>query len=152
MGLAQFHKIEQIINEKRRVAHTYNRYLSSIEGLQLPCEADWARNVYWMYAIVVKDEFGMSRDELMSWLRDDGIDTRTFFCPMNQQPCLQSRPDFREVACPVADRLWETGLYLPSTYTLTEETLAGIADSVQRAGSQARKASASVQHSSQHQL
>lgn len=148
MGLAQFHKIEQIIEEKRRVAHTYNRYLANTEGLQLPAEAEWARNVYWMYAIVVREEFGMSRDELMQWLRDDGIDTRTFFCPMNQQPCLESRPGFRAVACPVADRLWETGLYLPSTYTLTEETLKQIAGSVERASLQRgrNEASASAKH------
>ena len=133
MGLVQLHKIEQIIAEKRRVAHTYNRYLSDIPGVQLPAEAEWARNVYWMYAIVIHPEFEISRDALMEHLQDSGIETRTFFCPMNQQPCLQSRPDFREVPCPVADRLWETGLYLPSTYSLPEETIKKIADSIRQA-------------------
>jgi perosamine synthetase len=133
MGLVQLQKIEQIIAEKRRVAHTYNRYLSDIPGVQLPAEAEWARNVYWMYAIVIHPEFGMGRDALMEHLQDSGIETRTFFCPMNQQPCLQSRPDFREVPCPVADRLWETGLYLPSTYSLPEETIKKIADSIRQA-------------------
>jgi perosamine synthetase len=133
MGLAQFNKIETIIAEKRRVAHSYDRHLAGISGLQLPVEQEWARNVYWMYAVVVKSEFGISRDQLMERLRADQIDTRTFFCPMNLQPCLQSRPDFREVACPVADRLWETGLYLPSTYTLSEETIQTIARTIERA-------------------
>ena len=133
MGLVQLHKIEQIIAEKRRVAHTYNRYLSDIPGVQLPAEAEWARNVYWMYAIVIHPEFEISRDALMEHLQDSGIETRTFFCPMNQQPCLQSCPDFREVPCPVADRLWETGLYLPSTYSLPEETIKKIADSIRQA-------------------
>ncbi|MEK6334519.1 MAG: DegT/DnrJ/EryC1/StrS family aminotransferase [Acidobacteriota bacterium] len=140
MGLAQFRKIEKIISEKRRVAKTYHDLLSGIEGLQLPYEADWARNVYWMYAVTVQPEFGMSRDELMSWLSKDGIDTRTFFCPMNQQPCLRSREGFREVPCPVADRLWETGLYLPSTFTLSEETLTKIAGSIRMAFSHGRHA------------
>ena len=133
MGLVQLRKIEQIIEEKRRIAHTYNRYLSDVPGLQLPAEAPWARNVYWMYAMVVKPEFGLRRHELIRWLTADGIDTRTFFCPMNQQPCLQKIPDFRAVPCPVADRLWETGLYLPSTYTLTEDQIRMIADSIRRA-------------------
>jgi perosamine synthetase len=140
MGLAQFRKIEKIISEKRRVAKTYHDLLAGVAGLQLPHEADWARNVYWMYAVVVHPEFGMSRDELMKWLSNDGIDTRTFFCPMNQQPCLRSREGFREVHCPVADRLWETGLYLPSTYTLSQETLTKIAGSIRGAFSQGRHA------------
>jgi perosamine synthetase len=142
MGLAQFRKIEKIIEEKRRVAHTYNHYLSVIPGLQLPAELEWARNIYWMYGVVVDPESGVSRDQLMQSLHADGIDTRTFFCPMNQQPCLQSITDFRAEACPVADRLWETGLYLPSTYTLSENVIKFVADSVSRAFSQVREASA----------
>ena len=130
MGSAQFRKLDSILTEKRRVAHTYNRYLKGIDGLQLPYEAEWARNVYWMYAIVVNREFGLSRDELMTTLANAGIDTRTFFCPMNQQPCLQTIEGFREVPCPVADQLWENGLYLPTTYSLPDETIRHIADTI----------------------
>lgn len=144
MGSAQFAKIENILSEKRRVAHTYNNFLSDIEGLQRPHEADWAKNVYWMYAVVVHPEFGISRDELMSQLRGANIDTRTFFCPMNQQPCLQSLPDFRAVPCPVADGLWENGLYLPSTYSLSEQVIKQIADVVRSASASRKQASSSL--------
>jgi perosamine synthetase len=133
MGVTQLRKIESIIEEKRRVAHTYNRYLNNIPGLQLPVELEWARNVYWMYAIAVKPDFGPTRDQLARGLAEAGIETRTFFCPMNQQPCLQSQPGFRDIPCPVADRLWQTGLYLPSTHTLSEEKIQGIAASIRRA-------------------
>jgi perosamine synthetase len=141
MGLAQFNKIEQIISKKRHLAQTYNRYLSDVPGLRLPVEAEWARNVYWMYALVVQPEFGITRDQLMEQLRVNGIDTRTFFCPMNQQPCLQSRPGFRDVPCQVADRLWETGLYLPSSYTLADDTLLRIADKIRQASRREHPAS-----------
>lgn len=141
MGLAQFAKIDHIVKEKRRVAHTYNKFLADIDGLQLPYEADWAYNVYWMYAVVVHPEFGISRDELMTSLRAADVDSRTFFCPMNQQPCLQSRPGFREVPCPVADKLWETGLYLPSTYSLSEQTIKQVADAIRSASLGQKKAS-----------
>jgi perosamine synthetase len=142
MGLAQFRKIDQIVEAKRRLAHTYNQHLAGIPGLQLPFEAEWARNVYWMYAVVVQTEFGISRDQLMQRLSSDGIDTRTFFCPMNQQPCLESIPEFRATPCPVADQLWESGLYLPSTYTLPEETIKVVADSVRHASGRVRETSA----------
>lgn len=133
MGLAQFHKIEHIIKEKRRVAHTYNKYLADIPGLQLPFEADWAHNVYWMYALTVKSDFGITRDRLMESLRENGIDTRTFFCPMNIQPCLQSLPGSHSIPCPVAEKIWETGLYLPSSYNLAEETIVAIANKIRSA-------------------
>ncbi len=130
MGLAQLHKIDAIISEKRRVAQTYNRYLHDVPGLQLPAELPWAFNVYWMYALVVQPEFGPSRDQLAAALHAHDIETRTFFCPMNQQPFLRSSPGFADIPCPVADRLWERGLYLPSTHTLSEETIRMIADCV----------------------
>ena len=130
MGVAQLNKIEQIISEKRRVAQTYNRYLNDNPGLQLPVELDWARNVYWMYALTVKSDFGLSRDQLISKLAEAGIETRTFFCPMNQQPCLQDIPGFRADPLPIADSLWTSGLYLPSTHTLTEQQIHHIADTI----------------------
>jgi len=131
MGLAQAEKIEAIIADKRRVAALYNKALAGIDGLQLPVEKEWARNVYWMYGVVVRPEFGMSRDALCDALRENGIDTRTFFCPMNQQPCLQEIGGFREIPCPVADDLWDGGFYLPSSTDLTEETITYIAHAIQ---------------------
>ncbi|MEX1248238.1 MAG: DegT/DnrJ/EryC1/StrS family aminotransferase [Anaerolineales bacterium] len=133
LGLAQFRKIDKIVGEKRRVAHSYNRKLKDVPGLQLPAELDWAKNVYWMYGIAVQPEFGISRDKLTEALAERGIQTRTFFCPMNQQPVLRKMPGFREVACPVADSLWETGLYLPSTWNLDEEKITFIADAIRQA-------------------
>ena len=139
MGVAQLAKIETILLEKRRVAHTYNRFLSDVQGLQLPYEADWARNVYWMYAVVVQPEFGISRNELMDLLQAADIDTRTFFCPMNQQPCLLSLPHFRPIPCPIADRLWDNGLYLPSTYSLSEEVIEHVAGAIKAASGSQKK-------------
>jgi perosamine synthetase len=132
MGVTQLQKIESIIDEKRRVAHTYNAYLNDIPGLQLPVEMDWARNVYWMYAIVVKPDLGLTRDQLARNLAEAGIETRTFFCPMNQQPCLQKIPGFQAGPLPVSDELWTTGLYLPSSHTLTGEQIHYISDVIHR--------------------
>ncbi|MQC26250.1 MAG: DegT/DnrJ/EryC1/StrS family aminotransferase [Chloroflexi bacterium] len=133
LGLSQFHKIERIIENKRRVAHAYIKNLKDIPGLQLPVELDWARNIYWMVGLVVHPEFGLSRDALTAALEAEGIQTRTFFCPMNQQPVLEAQPGYKAVLAPVADRLWETGLYLPSTWTLDENTIAHICDAIRRA-------------------
>lgn len=130
MGLAQLEKIEQVIEQKRALARRYHERLSSVHGLKLPVEASWARNVYWMYAVVITPEFGITRDALTARLAAQGIETRTFFCPMNQQPCLKEIPGFRDVLCPVADALWRTGFYLPSTYTLTDDELDQIRDAI----------------------
>ena len=130
MGLAQLQKIDSIINKKRWVAHTYNALLADVSGLQLPYEAPDVKNVYWMYAIVLTADAKISRDQLMASLADDGIETRTFFCPMNLQPCLESMEGYRQIDCPVAESLWQTGLYLPSSTRLNEQQLQFIAEKI----------------------
>ena len=129
MGRAQLRKIDEIVERKRELAARYNELLDS-PGIRTPGEADWAKNVYWMYSIVLTDEFPLSRDELMEELKTKEIESRTHFCPMNMQPFLQSQPGFREIDCPVAEGLWSNGMYLPSAITLTDEEISTVADAI----------------------
>jgi len=137
MGVKQCEKLESVIERKRLMAAAYSQNLAGIQGLQLPVARDWARHVYWMYGLLVKPAFGISRDALMQALLRRGIDSRTFFCPMNMQPCFQEIPGFRAIPCPVAERLWEQGLYLPSSQTLSQAEIVEISAairSIQREG------------------
>jgi perosamine synthetase len=126
IGLAQLERIEEIIETKRAIAHKYNEQLVKVRGLRLPVEKDYARNIYWMYGIVVEPEFGMTRDDLARALHERKIDTRTFFCPLNIQPVYQKRNAVWPLPCPEAGRLWERGLYLPSGCALTDEQIGTI--------------------------
>jgi perosamine synthetase len=133
LGLSQLKRIEQTIARKRELASWYSEELNGVRGLQLPSEDAGTRNVYWMYAISVQPGFGCSRDELMRNLAEKGIETRTFFCPMNQQPFLKRMSGWRDIAYPVADSLWQTGLYLPSSLSLTRAQVREICDTIKQA-------------------
>ena len=128
IGLAQFERIDELAEMRRRNAHLYNKYLKDIEGITLPVEKEWAKNVYWMYSILVEDEFGMSRDRLMKELEKKGIETRTFFIPMHEQPVFQNRGLFNGERYPVAEELSRKGVYLPSSSGLKEEEIRYISD------------------------
>jgi perosamine synthetase len=130
LGRAQLRKIESIIEQKRRVAHAYTSQLAEVDGIKTPVELEWARNVFWMYAIEVTDEYPLTRDELAGRLAEAGIESRTFFCPLSMQPFLRRQPGYRHVPCPVAERLWKTGLYLPSSITLSDEQIATIVERI----------------------
>jgi perosamine synthetase len=133
LGLAQMQRIDDIVKKKRRVAHLYDARLGDLAQLQLPCEKEWARSVYWMYGVVIREAAGLDRTSLMERLRDAGIETRTFFCPMGLQPFLRAQQGFRDVPCPVAAGLWDRGFYLPSSPLLTEETVDYICAAVRKA-------------------
>jgi len=84
---------------------------------------DWAKNVYWMYSILVEGEFGISRDELIEKLKEREIETRTFFIPMNLQPVFKKMGLFERERYPIAEELSQKGLYLPSGIGLKEEEI-----------------------------
>ncbi len=87
VGLAQMEQIDSFVAARRRNAAEYTRRLATIPGIRTPEEAPWAKNVYWMYGIMVDEtQYGMNRDALRVVLADHGIETRTFFIPMHCQP------------------------------------------------------------------
>jgi len=124
IGLAQLERIDELIEKRIRAARLYNSLLGGIAGLTLPPEAKWVKNVYWMYTIMVGDDFGMGRDGLKEGLRKNGIDTRFTFSPMHRQPCFENLGlSGRDGEFPVAEDLSSRGLYLPSGPTLKEEQI-----------------------------
>lgn len=113
VGLAQLERIDDFVAMRRKNAYFYNDLLKDIVGIRLPVEKPWAKNVYWMYSVVVEPEFGLSRDELMLELAHKGVDTRAFFVPMNRQPVFADMNLFLGEGYPIAEGLSKTGLYLP---------------------------------------
>lgn len=130
IGLAQFERMDELAEMRRRNAHLYNECLKDIKGIKLPPEKEWAKNVYWMYSILIEDEFGMSRDKLMKELEKKGIETRTFFIPMHKQPVFQNMGLFKGENYPVAVELARRGMYLPSSSGLKEEEISYVCNAI----------------------
>jgi perosamine synthetase len=127
LGLGQMERIEAILQKKRDIARWYREGLADVPGLTLSPEAEWAETVYWMYSILVGEEFGMGRDDLMAALREAGIDTRPFFYPIHTMP-----PYDRGERLPVAEDLAARGINLPSGLSLTEEQVRYICGTIRR--------------------
>jgi perosamine synthetase len=130
IGLAQFERIHELIEMRRRNAQLYNEFLENTNGIRLPIEKEWAKNVYWMYSILVEPEFGVSRDEVMIELEKKGIETRSFFIPMNKQPVFRNMHLFEGESYPVAEGLSKRGMYLPSSSGLKPDEISYICNSI----------------------
>ena len=134
IGVAQLKKIDEHIRRKRDIAALYNSLLKSVPAVTLPPERPWAKNVYWMYSILIEDGFGMIRDEVMARLADRGIETRALFIPMNQQPVFLKMGWGGDGCCPVAEELSKKGLYLPSGVGLTREQIGYVVGAIKEIG------------------
>lgn len=122
MAVSQMKRINSIVNVKRQIATWYKKYLNDLDGITLPVEKSYAKNIYWMYGIVIDPAlFGRTREQVMEKLGELGVDSRAFFIPMNTQPVFRKMGLFKGVSCPIAENLGANGLYLPSGYNLTEK-------------------------------
>jgi perosamine synthetase len=131
IGLAQVEQLDALVKQRRRNAALYNELLMGVPGIILPPEAPNVESVFWMYSILVGDEFGMTRDQLRWFLADKGIETRTFFIPMHFQPIYYAT--YKGQRFPVAEDLCRRGLYLPSSSSLSEEEICYVAEAVKEA-------------------
>lgn len=132
VGMAQLEQADKFVEARRGNAVLYNRYLSDIQGLRLPIEKKWAKNVYWMYGVLVDDRFGVGRDKLMELLAKEGVGTRAFFEPMNHQPVFRKMGLFKRERYPVAEDWGKRGLYLPSGSGLTEDKIKYICEKIKK--------------------
>lgn len=127
IGLAQLEYIDEMLTIRQRNATLYNERLAEVPGLTLPPEAEWAENVYWMYSVLVAEDFGLSRNELRQALRAAGIDTRPFFYPVHTLPMYNTGQSL-----PVAEDLGRRGLNLPSGATLTVAQIDYICETIRK--------------------
>lgn len=126
LGVAQMEKIEQILLKKRKNAALYNEMLHAVPGITVPNEMVWAKNVFWLYSILIDEKkFGMPRDELMASLQEKGIETRPLFYPIHTQPIYLTGRSF-----PVAEKISSRGLSLPSSVKLTAESIRDISETI----------------------
>lgn len=132
LGLAQLEEADRYIAKKRWMARLYNKLLTPIQELTLPVEKSWAQNVYWMYGILVEDDFGINRDTLMRKLKGQDIDTRTFFISLHRQPALTKQGLFKgeKNFYPITDEISRKGLYLPSGLAITEKQITKVCQTI----------------------
>jgi len=120
LGLAQLQRFEEILAKKHWIGKAYTERLQDISSVQLPVEKSWARQVYWMYGLVLDENTGLDAAAFANKLDAAGVQTRPFFLGMHEQPVFRERGLFNEERYPVAERIARQGLYLPSGLALTE--------------------------------
>ncbi len=122
LGVAQLERVQEFIAKKRWIGAMYQELLSDIEVINLPLHKKaFAKNIYWVFAITLKDKYSKDAKEVMRELSVKGVGTRPFFYPMHQQPVFNKMGLFRDEKYPNATKLYERGFYIPSGLALTED-------------------------------
>jgi perosamine synthetase len=89
---------------------------------------DWARHVWWLFTVILDEEIGLDRFEAIAGLLDRGVEARQIVYPITQLP-----PYFdaaRKDDFPVADRVVDRGIQLPTWCGLTRDDVHHICQSL----------------------
>ena len=120
IGLAQLEKLNRFVIKKRNIGKIYNKGLSKIKIFNIPLEKkEYAKNIYWVYGLVLKKKSPIKLETLMKKLRKEGVETRNFFWPLHEQPILKKMGFFKKIKLPVAEHISRNGLYLPSGLSIS---------------------------------
>src|SRR5690606_34134029 len=102
------------------IAGWYNEELAKSQYFVLPdSEEAGNKNSYWLYTFLVKPESPFTRDELISFLAANGIESRRVFYPLHEMPPYTKYGKASELANSIA--ISQTGISLPSSPILEKE-------------------------------
>jgi perosamine synthetase len=128
VGLAQLEKIGQLIELRRKNGFAMLKMLESVKGIELFRENPDEMMVFFSFPVVLKKKG--SRDQLKRFLEDKGIEVRTMFRPMCDQPYYVELYKKSKKKLPVAESIGENGFYVGCYPGLTMEQMTYLTDSI----------------------
>jgi dTDP-4-amino-4,6-dideoxygalactose transaminase len=136
LGRAQLATLGDRVTARRNLFGTYFDQLGGLEGLDFMPEADFGMSNRWLTALtVVPQMFGATNLDIIAALADDNIEARPVWKPMHLQPVFEDTRMFGGAVC---ERLFATGLCLPSGTEMTEDDISRVVSIVTGVAGSAR--------------
>jgi perosamine synthetase len=117
IGSVQLGKLAEMIRRRRELAERYRVGLASIPGLQLPVDPPWGETNHQSYWVVLPDDAGVERNELMAELLEAGISTRRGIMAAHLEPAFAGH---EHAPLPVTEHLTQRSIILPLFHQMTE--------------------------------
>lgn len=116
IGCAQLKKLPDYLTKKKQLSNEYARRLSPIEGLNYYHPPADTQSNHWLNLIQLNSQ--TDRDSLLNQANNQGILLRPFWNLMQQLPMFNECPKDNLSA---SQKLWETGVCLPSSPALINQ-------------------------------
>ena len=134
IGRAQLRRFDATQARRAEVAARYDSLIVDIPGLTLPLRPMSGTHAWHLYAVRVRPNFGVARDDLITALSERGIGTSVHFIPVHRLTwyshiCLQPPGGF-----PGAESVFDQTLSLPMDQVLTDEDVATVCTALAEIG------------------
>lgn len=121
IGRGQLKVIDQRIRKKEEIFNVYKEELEKLEGVKMMPVLPDTSPIYWLSCMTI--DKGISPCVIMEALDLENIETRPLWKPLHLQPFFAH---FDHIGGEVSERLFDTGICLPSDTKMTRAEQAGI--------------------------
>lgn len=130
IGRGQLRVLDQRVAQRRQVFDFYSKALSGLPGISLPAESSEVLSNRWLTTILLSpSKTAVTPEQIRVALEQENIESRPLWKPMHLQPVFKDSPSYVNG---VSEKLFATGLCLPSTSSLTEHQLNRVTETIQR--------------------
>jgi perosamine synthetase len=126
LGLCQLEALDEILDERRRLAVRYTAAIESIPFLEPPFEPGYAERTWQSYAVRLTPGAPIERNELMRALLREGVPTRRGVMAIHEEQAYAGV----EVGLPHTEAATRESLMLPMFAGLTDEQQDHVIDSL----------------------
>jgi dTDP-4-amino-4,6-dideoxygalactose transaminase len=112
IGRGQLSQLKQKVARRRAHFDAYAAAFKNIPGITMQTEAPWGQSTRWLTCLLVDSKQAkLTREDLRLGLEKSDIESRPIWKPLHMQPIFADAEYFGRGVC---DKLFETGLCLPS--------------------------------------
>ena len=125
IGLGQLKNINWIVKRKMEIGKRYYKNLKTNKNIILQdLKKPYAKNIFWVYGILLKKNYKLSRDIITRKLLKANVQTRNFFYPMHKQKIFIKKKIFSKgLKFPNSEYLANKGFYVPSGLGITNNEI-----------------------------
>lgn len=133
LGFSQLKKCRDFVKRRREIACEYTRAFGSLDWITPPFERPGVFSAYHLYPIKIDfEKIGKTRAEVVSGLKEEGIQTQVHYIPVHLQPYYRKNFGFKPGDYPRAERYYEQCLSIPLFPKMTDKEVEKVIRSVRR--------------------
>ena len=120
LGYSQMERIEEILNKRTKVAELYREKLKGVDEVQIPYIAPYVSKMSW-FVYVIRLDRGIDRDRIIKFLRESGIECKSYFKPIHLLAFYRKMFGYNEGDFPITENIAGRTISLPFFNNLKEE-------------------------------
>ncbi len=121
VGIKQLEKLDFIVGERRKIAEKYHDAFRSLNNVRLPIENTGYLSNYQSFSIYLKENFPLSRNDLMQKMLDSGISTRRGIMTTHRELAYRNYNGINSLS--VSEHASDNSILIPLYYPMTDKDI-----------------------------